>query len=45
MAETYEHSKAKVRPRILRERFFLALSLAMIAVVVGHRIGTIAGWW
>lgn len=45
MTETYEFSKAKIRPRILRERFFLALSLAVIAVVVAHRIGSVVGWW
>lgn len=45
MAETYEYSKARAKPRRVRERIYLALSLAVIAAVIVHRIGSFVGWW
>lgn len=36
MTETYEYSKTKSRARLIRERIYLGVSLAVIAVVIGH---------
>ncbi len=45
MAETYQYSKAKARPRLIRENIYTALALVFIAVVVGQYIGEKVGWW